>query len=74
MSTSTLESIAIQILVCGWSQHRPAVEAFVDALDEAPEDAVERVARTLLRYLATVPLEGLDRAAIGNLIGVRSSD
>jgi hypothetical protein len=60
----TKQSLAIQIFVRSWSQHRPAVEAFVDTLHDAPSEDIEHAARMLSRYLATTPLEGLGREDI----------
>jgi hypothetical protein len=62
------QSLAIQIFVRSWSSHRPAVEASVERLGDAPAEVIERAARELSRHLATVPLEGLDRADIAGLI------
>ena len=53
------QSLAIQIFVRSWSQHRPAVAAFVDTMHDAPAEDIEHAARVLSRYLATTPLEGL---------------
>jgi hypothetical protein len=58
------QSLAIQIFVRSWSQHRPAVEAFVDTMHDAPSEDIEHAARLLSRYLATTPLEGLTSADV----------
>jgi hypothetical protein len=58
------QSLAIQVFVRSWSQHRPAVEAFVDTLHDAPAEDIEHAARMLSRHLATTPLEGLSSAEI----------
>ena len=55
------QSLATPIFVRSWSQHRPAVEGFVDTLHDAPSEDIEHAARMLSRYLATTPLEGLSR-------------
>lgn len=61
-------SIATQVFVRAWSQHRPAVEAFVAELSGAPAEAGERAARGLSRHLATVPLELLDASELRRVI------
>ncbi|MEQ9498735.1 MAG: DUF6339 family protein [Deltaproteobacteria bacterium] len=58
------QGLAIPLFVRAWSWHRPAVVAAMDALEDAPSETVERVTRELSRYLATVPLEGRDEAAL----------
>lgn len=62
------QSIATQIFARTWSQHRPAVLAFVDVLENAPGDLVEQVARDLNRHLAIVPLERLDHDELVRII------
>ena len=53
------QSLAIQLFVRAWSAYRPAVEACVDVLGDAPSEVVERVAREVSRHLGTVTLEAL---------------
>jgi hypothetical protein len=62
------QSLAIQLFVRSWSQYRPAVEAFLDVLEDAPSDKVEHAARMLSRHLATIPLEGLTRSELVHVI------
>lgn len=52
----------------GWSAHRPAVEACVDLLAEAPAETIERTARDLSRHLGTVPLEFLDTSDLRRVL------
>ncbi|MBX3270388.1 MAG: hypothetical protein KF729_09020 [Sandaracinaceae bacterium] len=61
-------ALATPLFARGWSQHRPAVEAFVDVLGEAPGEDVERAAKLLSRHLALVPLELLDADELRTLL------
>ncbi len=62
------QTLATRIFVRTWSQHRPAVEGFVEVFENATAERAEAGARTLSRYLATVPLEGLSAADIAGVL------
>lgn len=62
------QSVATQTFSRTWSQHRPAVLAFVDLLENAPAEVVEHAARDLGRHLAIVPLERLDHGDLVRII------
>jgi uncharacterized protein DUF6339 len=53
------QPVANELFKRGFSRVRSAVEAFVDEMDEAPSDEVERVARELNGALGTLVLEAL---------------
>lgn len=61
-------SFATQIFVRSWSQHTPAVRAFLDVLGAAPAEVIERTARELSRHLAIVPLERLDYGELQRIV------
>lgn len=61
-------SLATQVFARGWSQHRPAVQAFLDVLETEPAEVIERTARELSRHLAIVPLERLDYSDLEKIV------
>lgn len=62
------QSLAIQLFVRSWSEHRPALEACASVLADASSETIERATRELSRHLSTVPLEGLTAADLRRLI------
>ncbi len=67
-------SLTTQIFVRSWSQHRPAVQAFLDVLEGEPAEVVERTARELSRHLAIVPLERLDYGELKKIVRAVESE
>lgn len=61
-------SLATVVFARTWSQHRPAVEAFVDVVRDESVELAERVAFELGRHLAVVPLERLDHAELVRIV------
>jgi hypothetical protein len=60
--------LATQVFVRTWSQHRPAVAGFVEAMEDAAADEIERATREFSRHLAVVPLEGLDADDVAGIV------
>jgi hypothetical protein len=67
-------SLATQVFARSWSQHRPAVHAFLDVLETAPAETIERTARGLSRHLAIVPLERLEYADLERVVRALSRE
>jgi len=55
------QPLATAVLVRSWCAYRPALEAYVDVLEQAPPDEIEQVVRKLSGLLSTVVLEGQSR-------------
>lgn len=58
------QSLANPIFIRSLSFFRPAVEAAVEVLADAPSAVVEQALLKLQRFCSVVPLEGLDRDAL----------
>ena len=63
----SLQAYAIQIFVRSYAEHRPAVVALVEELEDDPSE-VEWMTKELLASLATVVVEAMDVAELRGLI------
>jgi hypothetical protein len=62
------QSLANNLFVRDLASYRPAVEAFVAVLGDAPSDLLESAVRAFTRRLSTVVLEGQDAVALAALL------